>query len=233
MFEENQNHFKGIKISRTSPAISHLLYDDDLLIFCRATKEDVESINGSLHKFSLWSSHIANPSKSLIHFSKNTPPQTKIDILNILNFKDCDDKAKHLGLPFYIQKSKKASFKELNEIIRSKLSGWKAKNLSQAGRGILLKAIAQSIPTYPMSIFLIPKSICLSMDDAMRKFWWGSNKNGNSLMLKCWDSIFLPKSSGGLGFRRMYDTNRALLSKLAWNLSTPSNNIWITLISFT
>lgn len=113
MFEENQNHFKGIKISRTSPAISHLLYDDDLLIFCRATKEDVESINGSLHKFSLWSSHIANPSKSLIHFSKNTPPQTKIDNLNILNFKDCDDKAKIWGFLSIFKNPKKPLSKSL------------------------------------------------------------------------------------------------------------------------
>lgn len=37
---EQFGHFKGVKISRTSPSISHLLYLDDLVIFCRATKDD-------------------------------------------------------------------------------------------------------------------------------------------------------------------------------------------------
>lgn len=34
-YHENLGSFKGVKISRTAPAISHLLYADDLIIFCR------------------------------------------------------------------------------------------------------------------------------------------------------------------------------------------------------
>lgn len=42
--EDEQNNFKGIKISRTSPSVSHLLFADDLIIFCRATNEDATCI---------------------------------------------------------------------------------------------------------------------------------------------------------------------------------------------
>jgi hypothetical protein len=34
------------------------------------------------------------------------------------------------------------------------------KNLSFAGRGALIKAVAQAIPTYIMSSILIPKGVC-------------------------------------------------------------------------
>lgn len=63
----------------------------------------------------------------------------------------------------------------------------------------------------------------------MRKFWWGFNDKGNSLMLKCWDSICSPKSCGGIGFRRMHDFNKALISKLAWSVVTDKDVLWVKL----
>lgn len=41
---------------------------------------------------------------------------------------------------------------------------------------------------------------------------------------KSWDSLCTPKECGGLGFRRVADQNRALLSKTAWALSKESND---------
>lgn len=81
-----------------------------------------------------------------------------------------------------------------------------------------------------MSVFILPKSICYKLDASLRKFWWGENKKGNALMLKCWDSLCLPKAAGGLGFRRMFDHNRALISKLAWNLASSKKTIWTSLL---
>lgn len=67
------------------------------------------------------------------------------------------------------------------------------------------------------------------MDASFRKFWWGVNKNGNSFMPKCWDSICLPKALCGLGFRKMHNVNRFLISKHAWNLATAKNSLPIKL----
>jgi hypothetical protein len=44
---------------------------------------------------------------------------------------------------------------------------------SQAARTTLLKSMANAIPTYLMSLFLIPKSFCLEIIVIMRKFRWG------------------------------------------------------------
>lgn len=48
------------------------------------------------------------------------------------------------------------------------------KNLSFVGRRTLIKAVEQTIPTYVMSCFLIPKSIYEELECHIYNFWWGS-----------------------------------------------------------
>ena len=78
---------------------------------------------------------------------------------------------KYLGLPSIIGKSKVEIFAEIKERVERKLSRWKEKMLSVGGQEILIKAIAQAIPTYTMSCFQIPKSLCDEIEVMMRKFW--------------------------------------------------------------
>jgi hypothetical protein len=57
-------------------------------------------------------------------------------------------------------RKKTAVFMEIKDKIVAKISGWKARLLSQAARTTLLKSIANAIPSYIMSLFLLPKSLC-------------------------------------------------------------------------
>ncbi|KAL3642607.1 hypothetical protein CASFOL_013422 [Castilleja foliolosa] len=229
MKEEALGHFKGIKIARTAPSINHLLFADDLVIYCRARPDDALCIKSILSKFTLWSSQKPNFDKSIIHFSKNTEVHTKNEILNILNFSDCNHTSLHLGIHFCKPNSRKdASSATLNKIT-STLKGWKSRILSQASRSVLIQAVAQAIPTYTMSTTLIPLGTCHKMDSAIKRFWWGQNEKGNCLFLKCWDTLCAPKSIGGLGFKRMEDLNKSLFSKLVWTLCTNNNKAWVHL----
>ena len=64
--------------------------------------------------------------------------------------------SKYPGLPSIIGRSRNDVFVEIKERVGRKLSGWKEKNLSIGGREILIKAVAQAIPTYTMSCFQLP-----------------------------------------------------------------------------
>lgn len=57
------------------------------------------------------------------------------------------------------------------------------------------------------------------MDSMFANFWWGFNAENKLMHLRAWDSLCTPRMHGGLGFRRMHDHNRALLSKHAWTLT--------------
>ena len=47
--------------------------------------------------------------------------------------------------------SKVSTFKGLLECITNKVMGWKEKHISKAGREVLIKTVAQVIPTYSES----------------------------------------------------------------------------------
>ena len=54
--------------------------------------------------------------------------------------------------------------------LATKLAGWKEKLLSKAGKEVLIKVVAQAIPTYTMSCFKIPDSLCDEMTSLIRNY---------------------------------------------------------------
>ena len=67
---------------------------------------------------------------------------------------------KYLGLPSFVGQKKKECFDNIKQQVWKKLQGWEGKLLSQAGREILIKAVAQALPTYSMSCFKLPVGLC-------------------------------------------------------------------------
>jgi hypothetical protein len=72
-----------------------------------------------------------------------------------INTKTLSDK--YLGLPALVGADRSGHFKHFIEKIIQRINGWKEKLLSIGGKEILLKAVAQAIPVFAMSVFLIPK----------------------------------------------------------------------------
>ena len=57
-------------------------------------------------------------------------------------------------------RNKKNTFNSINKKLSKKLAGWKEKLLSKARKEVLIKAVAQAIPTYTMSVFKLSDSLC-------------------------------------------------------------------------
>ena len=93
---------------------------------------------------------------------------------------------KYLGLPMTCGKSRVNTFKELEEKILKRVLGWKEKFISKAGREVFIKIVAQAIPTYAMSLFKLPKSMCDSINSLLAKYWWGQNKEERKIHWVNW-----------------------------------------------
>jgi hypothetical protein len=121
---------------------------------------------------------------------------------------------KYLGLPSMIGRSRKAIFSFIKDRIWKKINSWSSKCLSKAGREVLIKSVLQSIPTYFMSIFQIPSSLCDEIEKMMNSFWWGhSGSQNKGIHWLSWDKLTIHKNEGGMSFKNLHAFNLSLLGK--------------------
>ena len=132
----------------------------------------------------------------------------------------------YLGLPSLIGRSKTNSFAQLKSKVANKLSVWKEKLLSAAGKEVLIKAVAQAVPSYTMSCFKLPDNLCGDLTSMIRQFWWGQKKDEKKLAWISWERMCQPKEKGGMGFRDLKSFNKALLAKQGWRLQSNNQSLF-------
>ena len=104
------------------------------------------------------------------------------------------------------------------------MQGWKGKLLSRAGKEILIKAVAQLIPTYTMGVFLLPVKLCDELNQMFARFWWGQAEIERKIHWKNWGLLSQSKRKGGMGFRDLRAFNLAMLAKQGWRMMQNKNS---------
>ena len=94
-----------------------------------------------------------NMDKSLVYFSSNTPNRQREEIMAALGVKQVEKFEACLGLPTLVGRAKYHTFSFLKDRVWKRLQGWKGRMLSRARKEVLIKAVAQSIPTYTLGYF--------------------------------------------------------------------------------
>lgn len=111
--------------------------------------------------------------KSSVFFGANTPANVPVELGNTLGMTVVDGLGIYLGVPAIWGRSKNRGLAYVKGRVMGKIQGWKQNTLSQVGKEVLIKSVAQAIPAYLMNIFKFPVVVCNELDALIAGFWWG------------------------------------------------------------
>ena len=170
-------------------------------------------VRGLLNTYASATGKLVNPTKCSILFSDNGLVTEAVGIKSILEVTQEVFDPKYLGLPVPEGRMHKGNFETLQDRLRKRLVDWSEQFMATSSKELLIKSVAQAIPTYVMSVFRLPVSVLDDLTRLMRQYWWGVEKGKRKMAWLSWDKMRLPKSKGGMGFRDMRAFNQALLAK--------------------
>ena len=149
-----EGRWKPKKLSKYGPPISHMFFDDDLLLFAEATTYQIEVIMDYLDKLCDFSGQIVSRPKSSITFSTEIDAEVATRISNTSKIPVTNSLERHLRIRSILGRVSSGQFKDILDRMEGRLEGWKAKNLTLAGRVVLEKFVLASTPIYMMQFTL-------------------------------------------------------------------------------
>lgn len=88
----------------------------------------------------------------------------------------------------------------------------------------MIKSVLQPIPSYIMSVFLLPNKLVDAIEKMINAFWWGNGGNmRRELHWMSWERLFVHKNFGCMGFKDLTSFNVAMLGKQGWRFQTDSS----------
>jgi ribonuclease HI len=166
-----------------------------------------------------------NLAKSEVFFSRNISKEAQEDLSRIMGVRHVLGTGNYLGLPSLIGRKKKETFSYIKDRIWKRINSWRGRALSKAGKEVMIKSVLQAIPSYVMSIYLLPDSTVKEIERMINSFWWGGGTNNKGIKWLAWDRMTVPKACGGMGFRDFHSFNLAMVAKQGWNIMTKPHTL--------
>jgi ribonuclease HI len=166
-----------------------------------------------------------NLSKSEVFFSRNISMAAQEDLSRIMRVRHVLGTGTYFGLPSMVGRSKKSIFSFVKDRIWKHINSWRGRALSKAGKEVMIKSVLQAIPSYVMSVYLIPETVIKEIERMLNSFWWGGGSNNGGIKWLAWNRMTFPKAYGGLGFRNLHLFNMAMVAKQGWKFISKPNSL--------
>jgi len=154
--------------------LTHLMFADDLLIFCKVDPPTIRHIMSSLSTFHKCAGLKANLTKSQMVVG-GCNAQLHEQCIQLTGFTETSFPLKYLGVPITASWLTKVECQNLLEKIITKVRVWSTRHFSFAGRTMLINSVIFGIINYWASIFILPTSVIDNLTQICRNFLWGGD----------------------------------------------------------
>ena len=146
----NMGNITPVKICQRAPGISHLLFADDTPLFFKASHAQAQEVKSCLNMYASAIGQLLNYNKCSILFRDTCPLLVQEEVREVLAIPIAGIQEKYLGLPTPDGHMSKGKFQNLQARLLKRLIQWGDGHLAQPGREVLIKSVAQALPTYIM-----------------------------------------------------------------------------------
>lgn len=168
-------YLEGITVGKGHIPITHLQFADDTIIFTPANIEILSNYKKFLQCFAILSGLRNNYDKSAL-IPINYDEMWIRDAQRSLQCRVDNLPITYLDIPLGANPRQVRMWGPVINIVEKRLSLWKSKTLSRAGRLILIKSVLNNLPMYYLSLFSIPKQVARRIIQLQRRFFLGEER---------------------------------------------------------
>lgn len=123
-YKVNIGGWKPLKLGRNRPCISHLFFFNNLILFAKASKEQIRTIKYYFDNLCARSGQNVSLSKSRIFFSRNVSRDLAEEISTIITILITTDLGRYLEVPIIHSKTIKRMYNDIVTKVQDILVGW-------------------------------------------------------------------------------------------------------------
>ncbi|GKC81363.1 RNA-directed DNA polymerase, eukaryota, reverse transcriptase zinc-binding domain protein, partial [Tanacetum coccineum] len=194
----------------------------DCIMTCISTPKFTIRVNGERYGYFKGERGLRQGDPIFLIFSLCLNEDDKIEISSIIPFKEDELPMRYLGVHLV---TKKIGVTDCR--VRQKLSDWKNKALSYAGRAQLIASVLGSMQVYWCYVFLLPKAVMNDIEKLFKNFIWNNGDNYKGKEKVAWLEVCKPNDQGWLGFKSLELWNKTLLVKHLWNIASRKESLWV------
>ena len=138
--------------------LTHLMFADDLIIFCKAKPASLQLLMDAFQEFTRSSGLAANLEKSNIVFGGDCM-NLQQECLNITGFTEGQLPFRYLGMPITASRLTNGEYNILAEKITTKIKVWASRHISYAGRLVLVNTVLFGMFNFWAQVFILPQDV--------------------------------------------------------------------------
>ena len=209
-----EGHISPMVYSRGVAFPTHILYADDIMIFCTGTKRNIRCLLNIFLDYSNVSGQLVNHTKSRFFTGAMTNARVQM-LAAMLGFCAGSIPFIYLGCPIFKGKPKASHFISITDRIRAKLATWEGATLSIMRRIQLVKSTIHGMLVYSFNVYMRLRRLLCLLDSWIKNFILSGDIHSWKIFTVSWKIMCRAWSAGGLDIKSTHMINDSLMLKLA------------------